>query len=90
MEDTSAIIEAIKAQNVVFEVREERRFTAYLKETNEEVEIILSDSGSTERGRHTASARIVGSDTRVSASNPGHTVEEAVWGIHWTELKPLG
>lgn len=90
METTSEIIEAIKAQDVVYEVREVRRFTAYLKDSNEEVEIIVSDSGSTERGRYTASAQVVGSDTRVTASNPENTIKQAIYGVHWDELKRRG
>jgi hypothetical protein len=89
VEEASAIIEAIKAQDVVFEVREMRRFTAYLKETNEEVEILVSDSGSTEQGRYTASAQVLGSDTRVSASNPEDTAKQAIYGVHWDELSAV-
>jgi hypothetical protein len=69
-------------------VSEVRTFRAYLKDSDEEVEIIISDSGENARaGRYSASAQVVEDPDRVTASNPEKSIRMALAGVHWDELK---
>jgi len=87
MEDATEIIETIRKQGL-FEVAEVRTFRGFLSDSDEEVEIIISDSGEeAQAGRYTASAQLVEDPDRVSSSNPEHSIKMALLGVHWNELK---
>lgn len=87
MENTTEIIDFVRQQGL-YEVTEVRTFKGYLKDSDEEVEIIISDSGDNARaGRYTASAQIVEDPDRVTTSNPENSIRMALAGVHWDELK---
>lgn len=90
MEDTAEIIEAIRNQGDLFEVVEVRKFRGLLKDSNEEVDITVVDNGKEDAGRYIASAEVVDDPSRVSASNLERTIKQAIFGVHWGELKRRG
>lgn len=87
MEETTEIIEFVRRQGL-FEVAEVRTFRGYLGDSDEEVEIIIADSGENARaGRYIASAQVIEDPDRVTASNPENSIRMALAGVHWDELK---
>ncbi|WP_139346787.1 hypothetical protein [Sinomonas mesophila] len=67
---------------------EERTFRGLLNDSNEEVKIIVADSGENARdGRYTASAQVVTDPGHVTASNPEKSIRMAILSVHSNELK---
>jgi len=87
-DEASEIIAHITKQGGLFEVHEVRTFGGYLNDSNEEVVVTIHDNGDKNPSRrYSASAFVVDDPNRVTASNPEPSIDMAIRGVHWNELK---